>query len=382
MQNQPIRFAVDSNIIGLLGFATLLPKDKFLYYNNNDEVLYRKLHFIHHLMQTDRLELIVPHTVFHELIKQRPLTQDIVQNLPAAKIAQLRRSEFFKNYAMKYLREKSNKNIKIAYFANGMIGDYIKEIQKIGAYYSEAPCMPENMSLSYRLQQKPFFLYDGKLSNDAMIMAEATMLGLDIITNDHHFIAEDRLNIPKIIEEINLETFQSNVVPVSFDNFFKHIARKRLETFNLNKKYEQKINPKFVEVEFLTHKDFTYRAVSMMRSKKEYWKDKMNIAELRTLFLKYLEMPINLDSLRPEDTDYNAALIAAGLKKAPKQPIIEEKEEIKEEPAQVKLSKPKLLKSKNATTRIKFDMMGPDAMANIDKFFGTSQENDNLTNEQ
>jgi hypothetical protein len=347
------------------------------------------------MVDMNKIELVVPLTVFREVIRKPQIKLSAQKVMTADKMTRLNNVLYFKNISKKFLTE--NQNIKIAYVDEGFIGDYKTKFNQLANAYVEEPQFPDNIPLSLQIRKKPFLKDDpNKFPHDAQIMAESTLLGLQLISFDHHIIGKKPFNIPQKIREINLELLQTSTSAISFDNFIKIIKRKDSFLPYLNKDYLHQSFPVFVsKVEYVSHlkfkqkiKKITYKkqhlqeeyskriiqkelfdfldkpldyqhlelTSALKQQQKEFeeeierqtYLENLEIANIRTLFLKYLETAIDLKSITPK-------------------------------------RKPKIETKKTFTTKIKLDFFNPNANAILDNFFcktDAQQKTENLEDEK
>lgn len=374
-----IRFAIDTNVLGYLAMASLCSKEKFFYYNKFSETTYKNLLWLNKMVNLGKIELVVPLTVFREVIRKPQIKLSAQKVITADKMTRLNNILYFKNISKKYLSE--NQNIKIAYIDEGFIGDYKTKFNQLANAYVEQPQFPDNIPLSLQIRKKPFLREDpNKFPHDAQIMAESTLLGLQLISFDHHIIGTRPFNIPQKIKAINQEILQTCTSAISFDNFIKIIKREASFLPYLNKDYVHESFPVFVgKTEYISHLKFKQKIKKITHKKQllkqEYDKrlaqkelfdfintpldpqnlelspslkqeqieaqevlemqkylEHLEIANIRTLFLKYLETAIDLKSTTPKP-------------------------------------KPKIETKKTFTTKIKLDFFNPNANAILDNFF-------------
>ncbi|MBR5226634.1 MAG: hypothetical protein IKV69_01010, partial [Clostridia bacterium] len=131
--NTKIRFAIDTNVLGYLAMAKLYTKQQFFYYNNVSETTYNNLLWLNKMVDMGKIELIVPRTVFREVIRKPQIKISAQKVMTAEKMTRLNRILNFKKISQKFLTQ--NQNIKIAYVNEGFIGDYrVKFNQLANAY--------------------------------------------------------------------------------------------------------------------------------------------------------------------------------------------------------------------------------------------------------
>ena len=225
-----------------------------------------------------------------------------------------------------------HKHTKYVFSPVDSIPLYSHQAEKIAKVYSEMPKDPFNIALSYNSREKPFLYYNENVSYYALKMAEATMLGLDFLTMHHHFFSQYPVDVPEAIEEINQTSFKSNVRPISLDEVLEIM----FDENQLNN-YIKQTKPKLIEVELLNFQEFK----TATRQQAEIKKERFKIITRRTLFLKYLDKPLEVEECK------------------------------KYEPA--KLQSKKTLKSK-----IKFDFYSPNAKQILKDYFKNSKENEHV----
>ena len=378
-----IRFAIDTNVLGYMAMASLLSKEKFFYYNKVSETTYKNLLWLNKMVDLGKIELVVPLTVFREIIRKPQIKLSAQKVMTADKMTKLNNILYFKNISKKFLSQ--NQNIKIAYINEGFIGDYKTKFNDLANAYVQKPAFPNNIPLSLQIRKKPFLRDDpNKFPHDAQIMAESTLLGLQLISFDHHLIGNKPFNIPQKISEINQKLLATTASAISFDDFIKDIKREGRFLPYLKKDYKHQSFPVFVgKVEYIPHLKFKQKIKKITCKKQhlqeEYGKrlaqkvlfdfldtpldlqnieptstlkqqqqetqeelelqiylENLEIANMRTLFLKYLEEPINLKSITPKP-------------------------------------KPKIETKKPLNTKIKLDFFNPNADAILDNFFGKTE---------
>lgn len=375
-----IRFAIDTNVLGYLAMASLCTQQQFFYYNKFSETTYKNLLWLNKMVDLGKIELVVPLTVFREVIRKPQIKLSAQKVMTADKMTKLNNILFFKNISKKFLSQ--NQNIKIAYINEGFIGDYKTKFNDLANAYVQKPAFPNNIPLSLQIRKKPFLRDDlNKFPHDAQIMAESTLLGLQLISFDHHLIGNKPFNIPQKISQINQKLLATTASAISFDDFIKDIKREGRFLPYLKKDYKHQSFPVFVDkVEYIPHLKFKQKIKKITYKKQhlqeEYGKrlaqkvlfdfldtpldlqnleptstlkqqqqetqeelelqiylENLEIANMRTLFLKYLEGPIDLKSITPKP-------------------------------------KPKIETKKPLTTKIKLDFFNPNADAILDNFFG------------
>lgn len=323
-QTQPIRFLVDFSLLGYLSIASNCTSMKFFAHapQENAEEFYEKLLMLNDLVHNGYVELIVPYTVIQELKQTKPNAY-----VPEHKIEERQEKSFFKNQINIYTHQEEN--VKFVFCSAADIPHYSRQAEEMAKLYSEMPKYPFQITESYNARKKPFLYFNENISYYATKMAEATMLGLDFLTMDRHFFLKHPVNVAKSIEEINEEEFGSKVKPIKLNSVLKV-----LKNFDLTQTYKHYINaqPKFTEISLLNFKDFKTETQRALKIKKENFE----IITNRTLFLKYLNKPLNLDepNQKPKSTPQ------------PKQP----------------------------TKKIKIDFSNPNANEILDDYFKTNKE--------
>lgn len=316
---QPIRFLADFSLLGYLGLASSCTKTKFFSFvkQDNAEELYEKLLDLDALVSSGYIELIVPYTVIKEL-KQRKVNPYTTE----ARAIEMEQKKVLKNLINIYTH--THAHTKYVFSPGDSIPVYSHKAEEIGKLYSEMPKDPFNIALSYNSREKPFLYYNENVSYYALKMAEATMLGLDFLTMHHHFFSQYPVDVPEAIEEINQASFKSNVRPISLDEVLDiMLDQTKLNDYLL----EKQTKPKFIDVDFLNFQEFKTATQQEVKVKKENFK----IITRRTLFLKYLDKPLEIEECH------------------------------KYEPAKLKTKKPH-------TSKIKFDLCSPNAKEIIENF--------------
>ena len=380
-ENNKIRYAIDTNVLGYLAMACLCDKKQFFYYNNFSETTYQNLLWLAKMVDLGKIELVVPLTVFREVIRKPQINLSSQKAMTADKMTRINNILFFKKTARKYLEK--NENIKIAYVDEGFIGPYKTKFFEIANAYVEDPQFPNNLPLSFEIRQKPFLRDDPKkFPHDAQIMAESALLGLQLISFDHHLVGKRPFNIPVRIRQINQEILGTNASAISFDNFIKIIKREGTFLPYINKDYTHTILPVFVEsISYLPHRVFN-KKVKEVTSKKHLFHEELNkILDKKDLF-DFLITPLDLENL--EDSA-----------KLQEQKIEQEEKRIREKylenleianqrtlflkyldsPLPLDLitqkQKAKIETKKTIKTKIKLDLFSPDAEKILDNIFGS-----------
>lgn len=382
--NAPIQYAVDSNIVGLLGLASHFSKSKFITIVEQNDDLYEKLLWLDALLQSEKVDFVVPYYSYQKLIKDTKITAQMSED----RKKQIQRSNFIRKYARIYMQDCPG--IKIAYATKGL-KDYKDEVMDLAKEYSEDPLYPDDIATSHFHKQKPFLrLTSGTITTDTLVMAEATLMGLNLITTDYHFLAIYPYDVRQNIQKMNKNLFNSNVTAVSLDDFFELVMPKDNSFSEIRTDYNHPTNPELIEFELFKKQDYIDHLNKVIAQNKEYW-ERRHVATSRTLWCNYIEKLVDLPSLKPENLDIDAQILNSGLIVNPETNILEPMAKPVEEQQttqtkiveQVQKSpKPRLLKSKNATTRIKFDFNSPNATKNINDFLNSiKKENHNLEEE-
>ena len=380
--NTKIRFAIDTNVLGYLAMAKLYTKQQFFYYNNVSETTYNNLLWLNKMVDMGKIELIVPRTVFREVIRKPQIKISAQKVMTAEKMTRLNRIVNFKKISQKFLTQ--NQNIKIAYVNEGFIGDYRVKFNQLANAYVENPQFPDNIPLSLQIRQKPFLREDpNKFPHDAQIMAESTLLGLQLISFDHHLIGKKPFNIPQKIKVINQDLLNTSTSSISFINFIKIIKREGTFLPYLNKSYKHMVFPVFVDkVEYIPHKEFNKKIKEITEIKKEFH-DEYNKCLSRKELFDFLETPLETENLQPNEALKKQQEIA--LEEAEKQRYLENLEIANMRTLFLKYliqvidlelvtpkAKPKITTKKPIKTKIKLDFFNPNANQILDSFFGTT----------
>ena len=108
---EKIRFAADSNVLGLLALAAKSERKFFYYYPKVSREVYEGLAWMNNMITAGKIELVLPYVVFHELIKNKaePLTTQ--KNMTPQQLANFEHKRYFKIIAKTYIR--NNPNIKM-----------------------------------------------------------------------------------------------------------------------------------------------------------------------------------------------------------------------------------------------------------------------------
>lgn len=295
---EKIRFAADSNVLGLLALASKSEKKFFYRYPKTSRQVYEGLVWMDNMLKAGKIELVLPYVVFHELIKNKPEPLSAQKNMTPQQLANFEHKRYFKIIAKSYIR--NNPAIKIAFMEGGIIKEYGEKVVALAKEYSQQAKYPENIALSHEEKEKPFIMIGDFPSNDARIMAEATLMGFNLITFDKHFLSKTPFNVPNGIWKINMEKFGSGVRPVSFVGLIHAMKREGTDKPYLKRTFKNTTFPCFVNYELLTHEEYGNRVEDVMAFKKTYFFNPKNIANLRTLFLKYMQKPLDVDKLQRE----------------------------------------------------------------------------------
>lgn len=324
---QPIRFAVDFSVLAYLGLANYATKPKFLNFVPNGEMVYDNLIWLNNYIKYGVLELVVPYSVITGL---REISSDVI--IPDDKRERAMQNEIYKKYASLYMTRQPN--VKVAFLGDGYLHDYLTKVNEAAQLYSEKPYNPDDMKSSYSVREKPFLYHYENVSFYARKIAEATMLGLDFLTFDYHYFSKNSIDTKKAIETINKAHFNSTVKPMSLRN-----AINILEDLNQSEIYIHKCasKPVFAKAKLMDFKSFKEKAHEVSVEKQENKKAIYDIIHTRTLFLKYLDKPLNFE--QPSES--------TNLKLQTKKPL---------------------------TTKIKFDLNSPDAKEILDNYFNKDKE--------
>lgn len=360
-----VRFAIDTNVIGFLALASQSKEKFFYHYPKATEDVYEGLVWLHKMLERGKIELVVPYVAFHELIKNNENNHASQINMSAEKIAKFERKRRFKIFAQKYI--KQTPGIKLAFMNHGFITEYTKRITKLATEYSQPPEFPENLDLSNYIKQKPFLMNGDVPSNDARIMAEATLLGLNLITFDKHFLSKKPFNIPNSIFKLNMDMLNTAVRPISFLNLIKAMKRDNTDLPYFKRTFKNTLFPSFVNYELLSHREYNEHITQIMQEKKEYNQNLDSIASLRTLFLKYMEKPLDLEEL-----DFPTDPTAQIEEEQPVQNIQPVKQETTKSP-QPKPSTPSAPKKK-----IKFNLSGGQDFDGLAKYLDNKQDENQM----
>lgn len=360
-----VRFAIDTNVIGFLALASQSKEKFFYHYPKVTKDVYEGLVWLHKMLEREKIELVVPYVAFHELIKNNKANHISLKNLTAQQIANFESKRRFRSLAKQFIRETPG--MKIAFMEGGHIAEYNKKVIQLATDYSQAPEFPENLALSNEVKQKPFLMNGDVPSNDAKIMAEATLLGLNLITFDKHFLSKKPFNIPNAVYKLNMEKFESPVRPVSFLGLINAMKRENTTLPYFKRTFKNKTFPNFVNFELLTHAEYGKMIDEVIASKREHSQNLDNIANLRTLFLKYMEKPLDLEEL-----DFPTDPTAQIEEEQPVQNIQPVKQETTKSP-QPKPSTPSAPKKK-----IKFNLSGGQDFDGLAKYLDDQQQDDQL----
>ena len=372
-----IRFVVDTNVLGFLALATK-SKQKFFYrYPKSTETLYNSLIWLDSMLQCGKVELVLPYVVFHELIKNKPEPLSTQKNMTPQQLANFEHKRYFKIIAKSYIR--NNPAIKLAFMEGGIIKEYGEKVVALAKKYSEQAKYPEDIALSHQLKEKPFIMIGDYPSNDALIMAEATLMGFNLITFDKHFLTKKPFNIPNGIWQINMEEFESGVRPVSFMGLIKAMKREGTDLPYLKRTFKNTKFPRFVNYDLLTHEQYGNKVEEVLQSKKEYSFDLKNIAHLRTLFLKYMQEPLDVDNLQceaqlqEEDFQVPATEITSEPLEPKPQPAVPPKPKAPKPKSQTVTQTPSAPKKK-----IKFNLSGGQDFDGLAAFLDKQKEDNQL----
>ena len=284
MTEKPVQFAVDVSILGALGLATLASKAKFLASVPNGEAVYEDFLWLDHLIKNNEVELILPYTVMKGLKARDPNA-----NTPEHKAEKVARQEKYKRFAKMYMNGQPN--VKIAYVGGGYVGDFISFVENLAELYTEEASDGYGLTIPYNERTKPFVPYNNNLSFPALKMAESTLLGLDFISLNTKFFLKKPVHVQNAIRDINQQNLNTDAKPLPFDQ-----ALEIMENIHTIDGYIKKIEsrPK-IAAELLDYTRFKKLAHKVNMEKRAT----RELHNTRTLFIKYLETPLNLEDLKP-----------------------------------------------------------------------------------
>lgn len=282
MTEKPIQFAVDASMLGSLGLAVLASKEKFLAIVPNGEAVYEDFLWLDHLIKNNEVELILPYTVMKGLKARDPNA-----NTPAHKTEKIQRQETYKRFAKMYMNEQPN--VKIAYCDGGFVGNYLTVVENLATLYTEEATDAYGFSIPYNERTKPFLPYNDHLSFLALKMAESTLLGLDFLTVNAKYFLKKPVHIQKAIQNINKQYLNSDAKPLPFDQALEIIDD--LEKFDTYIK-QTETRPK-LSAELLDYITFKNKAHKVNLEKKQT----RAFHKTRTLFVKYLDKPLDIEKL-------------------------------------------------------------------------------------
>lgn len=286
MTETPIRFAVDLNILGALGLLVYGTKEDYKNFVPNGDKIRQDLKFLDDCIKYDNIELIVPFTVMKGMRPKNPEA-----NLPDYKLDKVKRQETYKRFAKIYMNKMPN--IKVAFFGDGYVKDYLDAVEVFAKLYSEEPTDLPAYSIPFDERTKPFTYHNNNLAYPALKMAEATLLGLDFLSLNNQYFLKKPVHVAKTIKSLNKETINSTVKPLALDE-----AVEILSDLEKTEKYIEKTEkqPKVPSPKFLPYKAFKYKVHKVYKEKQSF----KEINQTRTLFLKYLTDPIDLENLEPQ----------------------------------------------------------------------------------
>ncbi|MBO5310218.1 MAG: hypothetical protein J6A98_03370 [Clostridia bacterium] len=288
MTEKPVQFAVDASVLGALGLATLASKEKFLANMPSGEEIYDDILWLDYLIRNNEVELILPYTVMKGLKARNPNA-----NNPEHKAEKLARQEKYKRFAKMYMNGQPN--IKIAYVNGGFVGDFLYFVDNLATLYTEEASDGYGLSIPYNERTKPFVPYNNNLSYPALKMAESTLLGLDFLTLNTKYFLKKPVHVQNTIQKINKQYLNSDVKPLAFDQALAIMDDlEKLESY-INK---TEARPK-IATELLDYKNFKKHAHKVNMEKRST----RELHNTRTLFIKYLDTPLNLEDLKPAQDD-------------------------------------------------------------------------------
>lgn len=290
MTETPIRFAVDLNILGALGLLIYGTKEDYKKFVPNADKVKQHLDFLDDCIKYNNVELIVPFTVMKGM---RPKSQEA--NLPDYKLDKVKRQETYKRFAKIYMNKMPN--IKIAFFGDGYVKDYLDLVEVFAKLYSEEPYESALLATPYSQRTKPFTYHNDSLAYPALKMAEATLLGLDFLSSNNQYFLKKPVPVATTIQALNQETINSTVKPLTLDE-----AVEILSNLEKTEKYIEKTEsqPKVTPPEFLPYKAFKYKVHRVYKEKESL----RQINKTRTLFLRYLTQPLDLENLKTQTDDF------------------------------------------------------------------------------
>ena len=282
MTEKPVQFAVDASMLGALGLATLASKEKFLASVPNGEEIYDDVLWLNQLIKYGEVELILPYTVMKGLKARAPNA-----NTPEHKAEKVGRQEKYKRFAKMYMNKEPN--VKIAYVDGGFVGDYLSVVENLAELYTEDVADAYGFSIPYSERTKPFVPYNNKLSYPALKMAESALLGLDFISLNTKYFLKKPVHVQNAIQKINKQYLNSDVKPLPFDQALDIMDDLENIADYINK---TEARPK-IAAELLDYKNFKKQAHKVNMEKQAT----RAFHNTRTLFIKYLDQPINLEEL-------------------------------------------------------------------------------------
>lgn len=368
---EKIRFAADSNVLGLLALAAKSEKKFFYHYPKVSREVYEGLAWMNNMITAGKIELVLPYVVFHELIKNKaePLTTQ--KNMTPQQLANFEHKRYFKIIAKTYIR--NNPNIKIAFMEGGLIKKYGQKVVALAREYSEQAKYPNDIIRSHEEKQKPFIMTGEFPYNDSRIMAEATLMGFNLITFDKHFLNKTPYNVPNGIWRINMNKFDSPVRPVSFLSLIRAMKREGTDKPYLKRTFKNQTFPSFVNYELLSHEEYGIRVEQTLASKKEYYLGLEDIANTRTLFLKYMQNPLSLEELKFETLQEEIQ-----IEEKPLQATIQAEEPAPVIPAEPKKEKPAPQVPAAPKKKIKFNLSGGQDFDGLAAFLNNQKDDKGL----
>lgn len=368
---EKIRFAADSNVLGLLALAAKSERKFFYHYPKVSREVYEGLAWMNNMITAGKIELVLPYVVFHELIKNKaePLTTQ--KNMTPQQLANFEHKRYFKIIAKTYIR--NNPNIKIAFMEGGLIKKYGQKVVALAKEYSEQAKYPNDIIRSHEEKQKPFIMTGEFPYNDSRIMAEATLMGFNLITFDKHFLNKTPYNVPNGIWRINMNKFDSPVRPVSFLSLIRAMKREGTDKPYLKRTFKNQTFPSFVNYELLSHEEYGIRVEQTLASKKEYYLGLEDIANTRTLFLKYMQNPLSLEELKFETLQEEIQ-----IEEKPLQATIQAEETAPVIPAEPKKEKPAPQVPTAPKKKIKFNLSGGQDFDGLAAFLNNQKDDKGL----
>ena len=195
------RISVDTNILIILALKSE-QKSYCDVIRRTDPLFFDNLNFLEKQVKNGVFELIITPKVLEELVFR--VHQEKLDKYTGADMS----LDAKKDLALKYIEKTTGAKIVQIDSKNQ------KNFKNLSTKIAKEYCAGGKKAV---FQTKN----NGAIPNDAVIMAQSAVLGLDLLTCDNHFLKTDevvKINNPKAIKSINKKFLKTTATALSFEN--------------------------------------------------------------------------------------------------------------------------------------------------------------------